>query len=303
MRATYAWFNRHLVVERVLTKQCPALAVFLFVVAGTGRAAPPQQTRQLWDTEFISASQPDKTTQEAKPQKPRYKAQTETPQPLKQTDSFVGITIWRLRAAQPGDEATLSVEGKQLTPERVESETPLKEGDRVRLTIEAPREGYLYVIDREQYSDNSMSDPYLIFPARRILGGDNFVKAGRLIEIPDQSDNPPYFTLRRSKPGQIAEVIAILVSPRPLPGVKTGPEASPGRPETLRAASGRMGNRNGMAKQSDSNWKTGRASPGPRPSSKQVWEPGCWSRKSPCRRRSIASRRRPVKRFSLRSRC
>lgn len=237
MRATHAWFNRHWVVERVLRKQRPALAVFLFAVvagtgAGTGRAAPPQQTRQLWDTEFISASQPDKkpdkTTHEAKPQKPRYKAQTETPQPLKQTDSFVGITIWRLRPARPGDDATLSVDGKQLTPERVESETPLREGDRVRLTIEAPREGYLYVIDREQYSDGSMSDPYLIFPVRRIRGGDNSVKAGRLIEIPDQSDNPPYFTLRRSKPGQIAEVIAVIVSPQPLPGVKTGPEASRG---------------------------------------------------------------------------
>ena len=31
-----------------------------------------------------------------------------------------------------------------------------------------------------------------------------------------------------SKPGQIAEVIAVLVSPEPLPGVKTGPEASRG---------------------------------------------------------------------------
>ncbi len=233
MKATGSWFNRHLVAGRVLTKQCSALAVLLFaVVAGTGRAAPPQQSRQLWDTEFISASQPDKkpagTTLEAKPQKPRYKTKTEKPQPLKQSDSFVGITIWRLRPSQTGDEATLSDDGKQLTPQRVESETALKEGDLVRLTIEAPKEGHLYVIDREQYSDNSMSEPYLIFPVRRIRGGDNAVKAGRIIEIPDQTDNPPYFTLRRSKPGQTAELISVLVSPKPLPGVKIGPEASRG---------------------------------------------------------------------------
>ena len=232
MKATYAWFNRNAVINRVLTMQCSALAVLLFAAAGAGHAAPPQQTRQLWDTEFVSASQPDKkldkTTHEAKPQKPRYKAKTETPQPLKQTDSFVGITIWRLRPAQPGDEATLSDEGKQFTPQRVESETALKEGDLVRLTIEAPKEGYLYVIDREQYSDNSLSEPYLIFPVRRIRGGDNTVKAGRIIEIPDQTDNPPYFTLRRSKPGQTAELISVVVSPKPLPGVRIGPEASRG---------------------------------------------------------------------------
>ena len=98
----------------------------------------------------------------------------------------------------------------------------------MRLTIEAPKEGHLYVIDREQYSDNSMSAPYLIFPVRRIRGGDNSVKAGRIIEIPDQTDNPPYFTLRRSKPGQTAELISVLVSPKPLPGVKIGSEASRG---------------------------------------------------------------------------
>ena len=96
------------------------------------------------------------------------------------------------------------------------------------MTIEAPKEGYLYVIDCEQYSDNSMSEPYLIFPVRRIRGGDNAVKAGRIIEIPDQTDNPPYFTLRRSKPGQTAELISVLVAPRPLPGVRIGPEASRG---------------------------------------------------------------------------
>ena len=231
MRATSTQFKRKVVVNRMLTTQRFALTVFLFALTvGAGRAAPPQQTRQLWDTEFVSASQPDKkpATTTLKPEKPRYKTKAEKPQPLRQTDAFVGITIWRLRPAQTGDEATLYSQGKQLTPERVESETSLREGDQVRLTIEAPKEGYLYVIDREQYADDSMSEPYLIFPVRRIRGGDNAVKAGLIIEIPDQSDNPPYFTLRRSKPGQIAELISVIVSPRPLPAVKIGPEASRG---------------------------------------------------------------------------
>ena len=227
MKATSVCLNRSLTAARAPTKQLSALAVVLFALPiGTGRAAPPQQTRQLWDTEFVSASQPEQKP--AQSQKPRYKTKTDKPQPLKQTDSFVGITIWRLHPSQAGDEATLSDDGKELTPQRVESETALKEGDLVRLTIEAPKEGHLYVIDREQYSDNSMSEPYLIFPVRRIRGGDNSVKAGRIIEIPDQTDNPPYFTLRRSKPGQTAELISIVLSPKPLAGVKIGPEASRG---------------------------------------------------------------------------
>jgi len=233
MRAATERLNRNASATPVITKQHTALTLVLFLLtAGAGRAAPPQQSRQLWDTEFVSPSQPQKApaskTSAPKPTKPRYKANTEKPQPLKQTDAFVGITIWRLRPAQAGGEATLSDDGKQLTPQRVESQTALREGDRVRLTIEAPKEGHLYVIDREQYADGSMSEPYLIFPARRIRGGDNTVKAGRIIEIPDQSDNPPYFTLRRNKPGQTAELISVVISPTPLAGVKIGPEASRG---------------------------------------------------------------------------
>ena len=158
MKATSVCLNRCPTASRVPTKQLSALAVVLFALPiGTGRAAPPQQTRQLWDTEFVSASQPEQKP--AQSQKPRYKTKTDKPQPLKQTDSFVGITIWRLHPSQAGDEATLSDDGKELTPQRVESETALQEGDLVRLTIEAPKEGHLYVIDREQYSDNSMSEP------------------------------------------------------------------------------------------------------------------------------------------------
>ena len=51
---------------------------------------------------------------------------------------------------------------------------------------------YLYVIDREQYADGTQGEPYLIFPTTRTRGGDNSVKAGRVMEIPSQDDNPPY---------------------------------------------------------------------------------------------------------------
>jgi hypothetical protein len=87
----------------------------------------------------------------------------------------------------------------------------------VRIGIEVPRDGYLYVIDRELRADRSMSDPYLIFPTRRTRDGDNTVFAGKLIEIPAQTDNPPYFTLRRNRSDQVSENLTIIVSPRRLP--------------------------------------------------------------------------------------
>jgi hypothetical protein len=47
-------------------------------------------------------------------------------------------------------------------------------------------EGYLYVIDREQYEDGTLGEPVQIFPTTRTRGGDNSVKPGSLIEIQDR---------------------------------------------------------------------------------------------------------------------
>lgn len=83
-------------------------------------------------------------------------------------DSLVGITVWRLRPSLPEDDKDMRISsldgGGDLTPERIEAETPLREGEKVRVSIEAARSGYLYVIDREQYADGSFGTPYLIFP-------------------------------------------------------------------------------------------------------------------------------------------
>jgi hypothetical protein len=94
----------------------------------------------------------------------------------------VGVTVWRLRAAAPGDSGAriLVQEGGEESsntvewvPERVGINTGLREGDRVRLTIESPDAGYLYVIDRERYSSGERGMPYLIFPTSRTRSGDN----------------------------------------------------------------------------------------------------------------------------------
>jgi hypothetical protein len=101
----------------------------------------------------------------------------------------------------------------------------LAEGDRVRLSIEAARTGYLYVINREQYADGTLGEPYLIFPTTRTLGGDNQVKIGRLIDIPAQEDSPPFFTLRRSRADQVGESLTVIVTKSPLDELQIGATA------------------------------------------------------------------------------
>ena len=93
------------------------------------------------------------------------------------------------------------------------------------MSVEAARAGYLYVIDREQYADGSLGDPYLIFPTTRTNGGNNEVRAGHIIEIPTQDDRPPFFTLKPSRSAQVSELISVLVSPTPLEGLEIGASA------------------------------------------------------------------------------
>jgi hypothetical protein len=103
----------------------------------------------------------------------------------------IGVTIWRLRPARDTDVGgrVLVLDGlkqAQYTPERIEASTTLNIGDRVRITVESPRPGFLYIIDREQYVDGSFGEPMLIFPTLKTRGGDNRVMPGKLIDIPAQ---------------------------------------------------------------------------------------------------------------------
>lgn len=135
----------------------------------------------------------------------------------------VGVTIWRLRPTRPADTGArllIQEDAKetQWTPERVGVDKELSVGDRVRLSIESSRVGYLYVVDRELYADGTMGDPYLIFPTTRTRGGDNKVQPGKLIDIPAQEDKPNYFTLTPGRDDQVAEVLSVIVTTEPLEG-------------------------------------------------------------------------------------
>jgi len=134
----------------------------------------------------------------------------------------IGVTVWRLRPARSSDEGgrLLGLDGAQqtqFTPERIEADTPLNIGDRVRITVESPRQGFLYIIDREQYADGTLGEAMLIFPTRHTRGGDNRVEPGKLIDIPAQEDQYSYFTAQPGRSDQVAEVLTIIVVPQALP--------------------------------------------------------------------------------------
>jgi hypothetical protein len=146
------------------------------------------------------------------------------------SEAVIGVTLWRLRPSRTGDnQGARLLEQKastatEWTAERIEAETRISEGERVRVSIESPGTGYLYVIDREQYADDSLGDGYLIFPTARTRGGNNSVVAGRVVEFPAQEDNPPYFTLTRSRPEHVGELLIFIVSPQPLAELPVGSE-------------------------------------------------------------------------------
>jgi len=173
------------------------------------QAEPEEGTRQLWNNEFrrLRPSAPPA----AKPVSAMG-------------DAMVGVTVWLLREARTGDDQEVRVSAgggtKEWTPVRIQADTVLTEGQRVRVGIESARNGYLYVIDREQYADGALGPPYLLFPILRVRGGDNKVAAGRLVEIPGPEDNPRFLTMRMSRPGQVAEVLILLVTAAPLPELK-----------------------------------------------------------------------------------
>ena len=208
-----------------MTRRLYLISIFIVLLASIGFSQEDETTRKLWDTAFIDQPKRPAST------KRRYRIATPNVPPDRvAADTVVGVTLWRLRPTRPADtgERILVQEGSDSVdwiPERVESDTKLAAGTRVRLSVEAARTGYLYVIDREQYADGSLGEPYLIFPTTRTNAGNNEVKAGRIIEIPTQDDSPPFFTLKPSRSDQVSEVISVLVTPSPLDGLKIGEKA------------------------------------------------------------------------------
>ncbi len=141
--------------------------------------------------------------------------------------SEVGVTIWRLRPSIKSDAGfkipVLINKLKEFwTAERIDAETYLKSGDRVRLAIESSVPGYLYVINSEIFSDGTYGEPSVIFPWPS--DEDNSVRPGMLVDIPDQTEDLPYFVINPKQKKYIGELLTVIVSPRPLSALKTDDE-------------------------------------------------------------------------------
>jgi len=203
--------------------------LMLLTAAGAAAQDNDDATRGLWDTAFMQQRPPGRAATGAR-RRPAYRpagaSRTARPETAA-GKSVVGITVWRLRPSTAADEVRQLIHGQQgeWTPERVSAEEPLREGERVQITVEAPRSGYLYVFDREVYADRSLGDPYLIFPTTAIRGGDNLVKAGRVIEIPSSDDKPPFYTIKKSRPDYEGELLTVLITDAPLAELSPGPGA------------------------------------------------------------------------------
>jgi hypothetical protein len=201
------------------------------------------QSREITSEDFTKSRPPTQTSKSAVGSQPKQNignkrtkrrvyhpiSPTAIKTPLDLTTEQIGITIWRLRASTVADSSPkIPVhEGGGITwwtPERTRAETLFKIGDRVRLSIESPRAGYLYVIDREQYADGTLGAPLLVFPTLLARGGDNHVGAGVLVEIPDQADHIPYFNLTRGRNDQVGEILTVLVTPQPIKEIPLAPK-------------------------------------------------------------------------------
>jgi hypothetical protein len=189
--------------------------VWVLVLALTASAqVEEERTRELWDTNLLAQRPAGKKTKHSAPKK--------------LDDALVGITLWRLRPSKPTDEPGVraliheDTGSHEWTPERIPADTPLRAGDKVRISIETARKAYLYVIDRDEYADGSKSGPSLIFPTLRTRGGNNHVMPGTVVEIPSADDIPPFFTVKRSRDDHVNELLTVLVSAEPIAGLEIG---------------------------------------------------------------------------------
>ncbi|MGH9848072.1 MAG: hypothetical protein ACREEM_56025 [Blastocatellia bacterium] len=182
-----------------------------------------QETRRIWDSDLFKSRAKAPATARR-----RYRIATpRIPPDQVNGDTVLGITLWRLRPSRETDDKQVrllkhakdNTPVREWTPERIDAGTPLKPNQRVKLSVEAARTGYLYIVDRELYADGSLGDPYLIFPTQSIRNGDNQVAVGKIFDIPNDES---YFNLEPSRDDQVGEIITVIVAPQPLEGFQIG---------------------------------------------------------------------------------
>jgi Domain of unknown function (DUF4384) len=184
------------------------------------------RSREIWDTGFLQKrpGPANKAGHAQSNQTITYKPQSADSKHMgPMREAGLGLTIWRLRPVTTRDnrDTRLLVQDTggaavEMIPERIDVSKPLHSGDRIRIAIEVPRRGYLYVIDRERYRAGTLGDPALIFPALNINHGGNQVEPGQLVEIPPQNSTVRALKLTTHGEQHIGEDLMLIVSPEPL---------------------------------------------------------------------------------------
>ena len=174
------------------------------------------------------ASAAPKATAKKRVYRKRSKLRPSTPKPrvapAKLEEAMLGLTVWKMRPASEDDEVKELIEERsgckiaqpEYTWARNESETPLEVCDRIRLSIESlSLDGYLYVVNRELYDDGTYSSPKLVYPTLRSARRNVPISAGNSIFIPE-SGNRFLITPKQFEKKQAAEVLTVIISPKPL---------------------------------------------------------------------------------------
>ncbi len=208
------------------------VAALLFVLCGLFVSAAARwqdddaDARILGDKRFRAGRQ--RASQPRTQTKP-----TAQPAPEAIDAELIGVTFWRLSPAtaqgEEGNARLLIPTKKGAAPQpyhaaRISDDAAFRNGELLWLGIEVPRadDSFVYVLDREQYADGSLGDPYLIFPAPTTPEDANVASAGRVVYVPAPDDPLPYFRLERSEPKDkrdplhVAERLTIIVSPHRL---------------------------------------------------------------------------------------
>jgi hypothetical protein len=148
------------------------------------------------------------------PKQKRRKRSFNTPQARK-TDAKALQEPTRIVIRKKGQSEEKLV---MMVPARMEAEALVADGDLLKLTIESPFETYVYIINREQYSDGSYSAAYLIFPAKSDVGRNDKGFPGRLLFLPSENDDDKFEVTRLNADGKekTTEVFTVILSKQPL---------------------------------------------------------------------------------------
>lgn len=205
---------------------CLMISAHAFAQTKSRVKPKPEESRGIVAEEFLKARPGGKSGSPAR--KPKYVSKSPKTASPKADGEFaqIGLTVWRLRPAKSNDSVRMIVQqgddAVEWTPERISADTPMRQNDRIRLSFEAPQDGYLYIVDREQYADGSFGQPELIFPTARTRGGDNHVAAGYIVELPGQDDRPNFFTMKPRRADVRSESLTVIVTKQPLEGITIG---------------------------------------------------------------------------------